>query len=196
MIVSKIKNMLKFNGKYKWLKLITKILLLVLCILSINSFFNSSKTADGCLKIGTAEFIYNAGGNGIPSLGTGWSMPESKGVWSDGRLSTLNFCLEKDSTLPKNIQISVTQFLTENHKELRVRALLNDVLVSTRTFDAYTPMWNISIPSDIEFSSNVSLVFEIENPISPKQLGLSTVDSRELGLGLLSIKFGGFPQKD
>ena len=121
---------------------------------------------------------------------SGWSVTEAWGTWSDGNCSTILF-----QTLPEdhnNIELDIEGegFVFGDHQELHMNVIVNDQYIETVIYGKKGVVNNkIKISKEIAFSNNgeVHVQLQFINPKSPLDLNLSN-DSRQLGLGLRSIK--------
>ncbi|MGA1205894.1 MAG: DUF6311 domain-containing protein [Opitutales bacterium] len=126
-------------------------------------------------------------GSGNRYTQTGFSEPESDGIWTIGKLAKLAFYINK--TKPGKtcfLKIDVSSFVNDLHPELRCRAWVNERVVSTLTFTQLDPNQMITIPLKQE-NGPVSVTLEMENPVSPLSLGISA-DPRNLGLYLRDMR--------
>lgn len=118
---------------------------------------------------------------------------ESWGRWSDDK--TVKFGLKFTSLSQKSesvkLKFSGRPFLNNKHKKQSMKVYANNNYITTWDFEFGKPKPElvISIPTKdiISNSSICDLRFEIENPKSPRQLGLNH-DTRELGFGFESIE--------
>ena len=134
-------------------------------------------------------YKFSSAGDAIS--GKGWSSRETWGRWTDQKVANLQFNLEKIQDSDLKITVEGHCFLSEKLKEQRVTILANNHLV--KSFQC--TLANNGTPQSITISRNLitkdnilNLAFEIDNPTSPSQLGLST-DGRKLGFGLISMRF-------
>lgn len=110
----------------------------------------------------------------------GWSSVEQDFVWSIGNEAEvlLNF----RNAEPRRVTFDLSAFLPKESFRQTLRVLLNGKPQTELTFSHTAQRHQVAI--DIDESSPISRVtFEIQQPISPKQLGMS-VDDRGLGIAL------------
>lgn len=119
---------------------------------------------------------------------------ESWGRWSDSK--TVRFCLKFLSLNKRSETVAIKfdgrPFVNNKHKNLKINIFVNEKQVSVWNFnteDKTKPELVIYLPvSEILHNSSIcELRFDIEKPVSPKQLGLSK-DARKLGFGFESIE--------
>lgn len=124
-------------------------------------------------------------------LGSGWSQIEPWGVWSDGNSPSLLFEIHNFKSKGLTMTLDWHSFLTEAHSGIQVEILVNKVRVTTIEFrlPSLNRISTVNFASRLcEANQNVCEVqFKIHDPKSPMSLGFSN-DTRELGLGLTSIK--------
>jgi hypothetical protein len=124
----------------------------------------------------------------IAQRGSGWSEQERWGVWTDATEAHLVFVL--DGERPRaNLQLSLnaTGFASEDAQT--VEAFVNGQRVSSlnvqvdrfATYDVTIPESHLRVHDNGE--TVVHVVFEIQNPTSPAELGIND-DSRRLGMGV------------
>lgn len=116
---------------------------------------------------------------------SGWSMTEfGFGVWSDGSVAEVAFCLPELQSGQKLLRVNITAFLGGRHIENSVAVCVNGKQVDRWNFtleDPHSigPLWHdVAVPS-----GEVRIKFSIERPVSPLELGLSQ-DSRHLGIAM------------
>lgn len=129
-------------------------------------------------------------------LGSGWSQPESWGVWSDGGDSKINLDIPvnklrnwkklrlfvKGYVVPGMLPSQIVKVFFNNKKIGDIKfsdESVRDVMLNLPDFDK---------SGDISENIKSEISFKISNPVSPNDLKLSG-DSRRLGLGLVSIQF-------
>jgi hypothetical protein len=142
----------------------------------------------GC-KMERISFMSN--GSGRKYWLYGWSSPEPWGTWSDGNTALVLLAL---SCTPKNdleLLIDGHAFLAGKHPSQEVDILVNGHHVAILKYDlqSNSGVSVIMIPKALALEKNGQLMieFNIKNPISPAELGLSN-DSRKVGLGIVSLE--------
>jgi hypothetical protein len=120
----------------------------------------------------------------------GWSPGGWRGGrWTDGNEAHLSATL---CSIPESdflINVDATGFVTERHPEVHVDVLANDRPIATWTFhngEAASER-SIIVPREaVQASRALHLVFKVDAPVSPAELGLSS-DTRMLGLRVTNI---------
>ena len=134
------------------------------------------------------EILFNS--NNLNPNGVGWGSPEEWGIWTTGKKANLNLPVNLGSRRSLKIYITSNSFLAPNHETQKVTILMNNTVIGTSTYtlDSNLKTRAYEIPDSLLKTPGdlMSLVFLIENPISPASLDLSG-DPRELGMGLISI---------
>jgi glycosyl transferase family 4/uncharacterized protein DUF7024 len=125
-----------------------------------------------------------AGSPPVVEFAGGFSRAEDWGVWTDGDEAVLAVRVDVARTPEIEIALFVEAFVRPENTPLKVRVRANGMPVASWSFsDPHGPTWQrVRVPMTAD-SDLVVLVFAIETPLSPKELGLSD-DSRRLGLGL------------
>jgi hypothetical protein len=117
-----------------------------------------------------------------------WSDQEVWGVWTNGRQAGFTF---NEGNLPgpiAKIELDAMGFVHSRHPVTEVDVLVNDTLITTLTFDLNNQRQKSAVDLPAGIGNVETLSFQIRNPMSPSDLGLST-DSRQLGIGFYSLKF-------
>ena len=128
-------------------------------------------------------------GNGVLFMRKGWGTPEAWGSWTDGCEATL---LLRFAQVPRNnlqMNACVRAFLTGGHMELQVNIRVNGERIATwkATNKGFlTLQCQINLP--LVRGGACEIAFEIVNPLSPKEAGISN-DARLLGLAFKSVDF-------
>ncbi|WP_217573738.1 glycosyltransferase [Mesorhizobium sp. GbtcB19] len=126
---------------------------------------------------------------------TGFSTVEHWGAWTDGELATVECKIVSSTFAPAALRLSLVPFLYGDHTEVAVELFVNGVKIERRVFRPVVgsaPVseardWLVALPPEATPGSSLTIGFRIENPRSPRQLGLSS-DGRRLGLGLCQIE--------
>lgn len=119
----------------------------------------------------------------------GWSTPEDWGVWSSGPLATLSLRPDRVAPGDLHIRIEAHGFLGGRRTSRNVTVLANGRPIGTLHFDianAPTPQTFTAPAALLNPAGPTELAFQIENPESPRDLGLSP-DGRSIGLGLEAL---------
>jgi Family of unknown function (DUF6311) len=125
-------------------------------------------------------------------LGEGWSWLESWGVWSDSASSTINLPIPNNKKI-NGIKLRVKPFVVAAKKEEQViEIFLNEIPITHQkiVFDEST-ISTITIPLDakLNLGNLLSIKIILEQPMSPRSLGIGNNDDRKLGVGLISASF-------
>jgi len=128
---------------------------------------------------------FGKGGEGVELLGSGWSQPESWGVWSDGRLATI--FIPKPAQVPKKILIDLRTFVSPANPFQDIAISVNDQFLHEYKFDkAEGNLLALELPaSNADF---YKIALQLKTPARPFDLGFNK-DRRLLGVGLISAKF-------
>ena len=128
-------------------------------------------------------------------LGAGWHAPDGEwGMWSDGDRAEIRFTIRPGG---KSLFFNalVYPFLAPTHPRIAVSLSANGVSLGewsfdiTRTDDLTWSWRHVQVPESVTASSEITIVFGIRSPASPKELGLS-VDPRILGIALRQFSLG------
>jgi hypothetical protein len=125
----------------------------------------------------------------VPYLSrNGWSIAESWGIWSQGRVSEMYLQIV-DGKQPETITISGHPFLSPQHGVTfqRLDVYINDIKIGSEIFSSEgEARFEIPAAAVSEVGRILCLRFEYSNPKSPKKLGLSS-DDRVLGFGFVQL---------
>ena len=129
---------------------------------------------------GKLELEFHAGGNGTALLETGWSAPESWGVWSNGRTALLRLPLPADDRT-WCVALEFVAFADPDHPQ-RVHVGVDGDEIARWTLES-------SAPCSREFTlagraDDPLLTFSLPDAVSPQQRGKGG-DRRTLALGLV-----------
>lgn len=138
-------------------------------------------------KPGTYSFAL--GGNGLPGLEGGWSLPEPHGTWATGRRSALTFPvgrLEDDQVA--SVALSVSVFAGAQDLSISANGrVLFDGVVKPRPGEVRADDVRVTLnPDDISETGYARLVLHHADAVSPLELGLSA-DERKLSISLKQI---------
>ena len=123
----------------------------------------------------------------------GWALPEPWGTWIDGHDAQLLIPLPTDQVSAKSLHELVMQvrpFVNAAHPELRASYRVNgsnsQSVIWHWKSGSIDNLLHIPITGSDLAKGYLDIVWHIDNPISPKKLGMGE-DERVLGLGLESI---------
>lgn len=123
----------------------------------------------------------------------GWSVPEARGTWTDGSLARLD--LPFQSIPPSGFKVLANiqdVFLTERSPQQTVEVRVNGKPITAWTFALGKPLlknYTFQIPETVARQQTpLSLTFNILDPKSPQELGLSA-DPRRLGISINRLTF-------
>lgn len=122
-----------------------------------------------------------------PYLGKGWSLSrEPWGRWSEGTVAEVRFSMSPDAPNAKHtLLVNGKIFMPAKQK---VYVVLNGSELGELGALFREGTAKLEIPGNLLKGENL-LAFEIENPVSPKELGQGQ-DPRKLGLAIASLQFG------
>ncbi|WP_157661371.1 hypothetical protein [Burkholderia ubonensis] len=149
-----------------------------------------SGTYEVPLAVGPSDTLsFGDVGTGRLYLGSGWSAPESWGVWSDAREASIVLPLKSSDI--SEISLNVGALVNGERKEQLVDVFVNGVDSASVSLNARTNnVFSIRIPEDVlrdmRNSGLLKLNFKFHDPVSPRALGIST-DGRTLAMGLVSL---------
>jgi hypothetical protein len=161
-----------------------------------DSYSLASNTIAGCSMIKpklVLNKVYLGSSKQISFFEEGWSAPEAWGLWSDGERSVIRFEADLDSGSGYVLRIKSAGYVVPLRDSLLVNVKINGQPVKEILYTTTNQMRTDSFPISPAILSSalrkgeIEVVFEINNPISPKILGESE-DSRRLGLGLISFE--------
>ncbi len=122
-------------------------------------------------------------------LSGNWSTREPWGVWSDGHRAAVLF---DASSLPERFAVVIVACFCPPGPSPRQNVRISDdsgYLLATISNEQPTGNFTVMIDrSRSQARSWISLIFDIDTPISPKELGING-DIRNLGIGLASLTF-------
>lgn len=127
---------------------------------------------------------FAAGADYAAQLFAGWSFREAAGVWSDAPVATLRFDLERPSEQPLRLEAELSAFTVgRGGAPLAVAVEANGQRIATwKVADTPAP-YCATIPTAAMPGRTVSITFDMDNPKSPAELGISA-DTRRLGIML------------
>jgi len=124
-------------------------------------------------------------------LQSGWSRPESWGVWSDGDRSRLEFMLSPAPAAGFRIRLLGRAYVPNGVPAQRIRLSANGQEVAFWEITDHALDGGLSVqipPALLSDDGRLVLKFDYENAISPFELGLSG-DKRRLALGITEMRF-------
>ena len=120
-------------------------------------------------------------------LGSGWSVPEAWGTWTDSKVARVYLDLKDQPKADLKLTFGATGFSRIDHQTVTIYAAGSKICSAVVTVDQ-TKVYSATIPKPLIKDRRITLEFHIKDPISPKELGRSG-DARRLGLGLLWLRF-------
>jgi hypothetical protein len=128
-------------------------------------------------------------------LRTGWGRPEQPGIWTEGSRSEMDMIIERrfhqDIDMEVDIVHSVGIFVPDP-PDIGVGVFVNGVQLDTWHFNAQQlgGRFHVIIPDAVlSISDTTRIVFEIDQPHTPRDLGFNYNDTRALGIAVHSIRF-------
>jgi hypothetical protein len=123
-------------------------------------------------------------------LGSGWAYTElGQGVWSNAPIAELHFRLAQRPAGPLRLRMNLTAFVLKEHPKIAVHVRAEDFDVAKWNFSVAQPervhgSWREApIPAEATRNGAFSIQLRIDEPASPRKLGLSA-DIRLLGIML------------
>jgi len=121
------------------------------------------------------------------NLATGWSVPEPKGIWSDGAEATLAFpAPNPEGLVSVVVEVEALGFSSPNRPTQRVDVIVNGAtLVRWRVTSERYLTYSVAIPPRL-IVPNHPLVVRLALPdaASPAETLPGAVDRRRLGIGV------------
>jgi hypothetical protein len=149
-----------------------------------------------CQVLIGADIEFRVDSGGARFLASGWSHPESSGVWSDGPMAELMFdfgCPLKDDVA---FDFSFHTFhgtgQTTRRIEISAGGHASLALWEIAPGKSFQP--RLVVPASAAIGSLLLIRFRFLNPASPKSLGLSG-DPRELTIHLVKVRIEAAPGK-
>lgn len=149
---------------------------------------DASRIKPAFYRVGDA-IDFRKGGNAPLYTREGWALPQDSGTWSFGDRSSLYLRLTAAAPGALRLVARLRPLVAPAHPTLSVQVLANGVVAADWVLDA-TKMTDVSavVPAACVMGrEEVSLLFLISEPRSPKDLGLSK-DVRKLGLLLRDLR--------
>ena len=113
---------------------------------------------------------------------SGWSHLEDWGVWSLGNQAEVSALLPEGNTL----RFHVRSFIPNDSFKQSVDIFIDGRLIGSIDFEKDSQNRVVDLKRPDGITGNVTIKFNIKNPISPYEYGISE-DTRKIGLGLTSI---------
>lgn len=125
-------------------------------------------------------------------LVSGWSQPESWGVWSDGHSAKLRIKIDSNFSNPATVSLTMKGFFFGRHRHMTITPIINGTRMQAFVLDADMAMpvtqgWVLKAGALRNHGGIVDIELVINQPRSPAELGLSA-DHRKLGIGLTHIR--------
>lgn len=138
-------------------------------------------------------------GTGRPhaiELVSGFSEPESWGVWTDADSAQMALRIDVPQGAV-DLAFYTDAFVVPEHPALQADIRVNGALAASWSFAyPYAPEWRTTqIPAVASHDGLVILEFTISTPRSPSELGVSS-DTRRLGLSLQQVEVRAAPYED
>jgi hypothetical protein len=125
------------------------------------------------------NITFSSDGNGFCHLASGWSRPESWGVWSEGSEAELAFRLPPHKR--HRIELHLQAHLDQNHRQQCVSVIVRGQEIATATLTTDGPTdWSFDVT--VSATGLVILVLRFPNAFAPR-----SADQRVLAIGLHSI---------
>ena len=148
---------------------------------------------EGCdpvsLEVSPGEVVY-MDSTASPQYWEGWGNPEDWGTWTIEPKAQIPLTLKDFSPIDASLNLSSKAFLSSTHKTLTCIISVNGVKLKSHKYDLANngKTIRVTVPKELLFKNQGKIIFdlEIQNPNSPKNLGLSE-DARNLGIGLFSF---------
>lgn len=137
-----------------------------------------------------SEINFRAGGNSQTYVVEGFAGVEDWGTWTLGERASIAMMFREHPQSDLDLIVAAVPFLHGTHSRLRVEILLNDVAVGQWSFAKNAvDQCQMRVPASlVGADGHVTIAFVIDAPRSPEEVGLSALDPRKLGLGILSLR--------
>ncbi len=120
-------------------------------------------------------------------FGEGWAFPDESGLWTQGPRSEVALALDGIEESDHVLAISLGSICIRQDLTLSVAALVNGEPLAARDFNFGDLDWHLELPAVAAAEGAVDLAFEVGDPHSPRELGLSLDDDRPLGILLETV---------
>lgn len=143
------------------------------------------------IKLGFSKRIeFNSQNSALPGW-AGWSHPEPWGTWSDENSAFMYIDATDWHSGDLTLLLRSQAYLPPQHPSQEVRIYVNEHLLSTLRYGMTNNLatTSIRVPAEIagENKGRLAIRFEIIDPVSPRELGISS-DNRRLGIGLIYVE--------
>jgi hypothetical protein len=133
------------------------------------------------IELGTTV-RFAAGAGGARHLASGWSRPETHGVWTDGPTAQLLFDVDRRPLDDHVLELELTPFIRPGEACRRVHVTVG--AASPVSIDVRSAGWmTLPVPASSFQASMLAVVFRFDAPASPASVGMSD-DDRELSIML------------
>jgi hypothetical protein len=140
------------------------------------------------LRIPVREALRMGDLHDFGGFGEGWAFPEEAGIWTQGRRAELALEVNGNGDDDRVLALSLGSVCVERDGSLQVCALVGGERIAAREFRYGDPDWYVELPAGAAADGVVDVVFEIEDPRTPIDVGWSTADDRQLGILLRTIR--------
>ena len=136
------------------------------------------------------RLVFKKNRPGLEYLGSGWSLQEDWGTWSDGPQATI--ILPVHFALAKTIIVEARPLLYGSYQQQIIRASINGVTTNTVTLTVNAPtQFTIAIPLAVQEQLRsktklMTLTLQFPDAVRPSDIGMGE-DSRTLAIGLISL---------
>lgn len=159
--------------------------------------FNLSEVDWLAMRRVECDKVYNLNSDsGEPRLlVSGWGEPESWGAWSVGAKSVIELGCDLAEGHDMQVTFQCKALVTPNRPVLKVACRVNEGKAVDWEFkqDSWQAEKTVNIPGqDWNEKRPAQIVFEIDRPVSPHELGLSD-DRRAISLGVISLQLKQVP---
>jgi hypothetical protein len=156
---------------------------------------DSALQAVGAVVQPGTSIDFRALGEGEPYRLGGWSRPEIPGTWTDGRAASFAAKITQWPAADMILQVIAQPFLVrDRHALLQVEVEVNGTVVDRWSYDYDQDkefvMRSARVPASLLAGASLLKVkFRIDQPASPKVLGVHPTDDRSLGLFFSRVSF-------
>jgi hypothetical protein len=136
------------------------------------------------------RLVFKKNRPGLEYLGSGWSLQEDWGTWSDGTQATI--ILPVNSALAKTIIVEARPLLYAAHHQQVIQASINGIATNAVTLTMNAPtQFTISIPLVVQEQLRsktklMTLKLQFPDAVRPSDIGMGE-DTRKLAIGLISL---------
>jgi hypothetical protein len=124
-------------------------------------------------------------------LGRGWSSFEPDGIWTNGPVAELVFCLAHGPTGSLDARLLLTPFFSKGRPQ-RITISIGEAELGKWSFPVdgeYIASWcRVTVPEHCVANGSLRMRLHVEDPHSPNQVGISN-DPRALGVMLHEMRF-------